>query len=91
MSYSKAKEKAQAFKGANEGYFSDAIKRHGIAGNSADLKSKYDAATKGLDPELAFKALDGGRVFGESGVGDCSSTLYGDGSGASKLMPGLLL
>ena len=30
------------------------------------MKSKYDAATKGLDPELAFKALDGGRVFGES-------------------------
>ena len=61
-----ARAKAQAYQGASEGYFSDAINRHGIAGNSANLKSKYEQATKGLDPELAFKALDGGRVFGES-------------------------
>ena len=53
--------------GANLQYFKDAIKRHGGSpGNAADLLRKYQKATKGLDSGLAFKALSGGRVFGDS-------------------------
>ena len=52
--------------GANLKYFQDAIKRHGGSpGNAADLLRKYQKATKGLDSGLAFKALSGGRVFGD--------------------------
>lgn len=62
-----AKEKAQSFKQANEAYFADAQKRHGIKNKSAaELKALFDKQTAGLDKELAFKALDGGRMFGES-------------------------
>ena len=62
-----AKEKAQSFKQANEAYFADAQKRHGIKNSSAaELKALFDKQTAGLDKELAFKALDGGRMFGES-------------------------
>jgi len=36
-------------------------------GNKAEnLHSKYQEATKDLDKEVAFEALEGGRVFGES-------------------------
>ena len=63
----KAKAKAQSFKEANEAYFADAQKRHGIKDSSAaDLKALFEKQTKGLDKELAFKALGGGRMFGES-------------------------
>ena len=52
---------------ANLGYFEDAIKRHGGSpGNASDLLRKYQKATQGLDSGLAFKALSGGRVFGDS-------------------------
>jgi hypothetical protein len=52
---------------ANLRYFEDAIKRHGGSpGNAADLLRKYQKSTKGLDSDLAFKALSGGRVFGDS-------------------------
>ena len=62
-----AKAKAQSFKGASEAYFADAQKRHNIKDNSAaNLKALFDKQTAGLDKELAFKALDGGRMFGES-------------------------
>ena len=62
-----AKAKAQSFKGATEAYFADAQKRHGIKDNSAaDLKALFEKQTAGLDKELAFKALDGGRMFGEA-------------------------
>ena len=62
-----AKERAQSFKEANEAYFADAQKRHGIKDSStADLKALFEKQTKGLDKELAFKALDGGRMFGKS-------------------------
>lgn len=37
------------------------------ADNSAEgLHKKYQEATRGLNKELAFQALDGGRVFGDS-------------------------
>lgn len=63
----KAKGKVQAFKQANEAYFADAQKRSGIKDNTAaHLKAEFDKQTAGLDKELAFKALDGGRMFGES-------------------------
>lgn len=61
-----AKERAQNHSKANTNYFNEAMKRHGVSGNADDLKARYDKATAGLDPELAFKALDGGRVWGES-------------------------
>jgi len=52
---------------ANTGYFKNAIERHGVKDlNAAELKAKYDKATEGLDKDLAFKALEGGRFFGES-------------------------
>ena len=36
-------------------------------GNKAEnLQRKYNEATKGLDQDVAFEALDGGRVFGDS-------------------------
>lgn len=67
MKKTKAKEKAQAFTRASHAYFADAQKRSGIKHNTAaNLKALYEKQTKGLDPELAFKALDGGRMFGES-------------------------
>ena len=57
----------QNYSNASEAYFSDAQKRHGNHGHTAaSLKSDYDKQTAGLDKELAFQALDGGRQFGES-------------------------
>ena len=64
--WKKAKGKSSAHKKATKEYFADAIKRHKIAGSADDLKARFDKATQGLDKELAFKALDGGRMFGES-------------------------
>lgn len=61
-----AKERAQSYSKANANYFADASKRHGIDGDANQMKAAYEKATAGLDPELAFKALDGGRVWGES-------------------------
>lgn len=51
---------------ANLRYFQDAIKRHGVPGSASNLLTRYQTATKGLDSGLAFKALSGGRVFGDS-------------------------
>ena len=52
---------------ANLQYFQGAIKRHGGSpGNASDLLRKYQKATQGLDSGLAFQALSGGRVFGDS-------------------------
>ena len=51
---------------ANLQYFQDAIKRHGVPGSASNLLTRYQTATKGLDSGLAFKALSGGRVFGDS-------------------------
>ena len=51
---------------ANLRYFQNAIKRHGVPGSASSLLKKYQTATKGLDSGLAFKALSGGRVFGDS-------------------------
>ena len=35
-------------------------------GNVQNLQNLYSEATKGLDQDVAFEALEGGRVFGES-------------------------
>lgn len=51
---------------ANLQYFQDAIKRHGIPGKASNLLKNYQTATKGLDSDLAFKALSGGRAWGDS-------------------------
>lgn len=56
---------------ANRDYFTDAVKRHGFegkgpGGNVDHLMADYKKQTAGLDQELAFKALEGGRQFGES-------------------------
>ena len=56
---------------ASRDYFQDAIKRHGFegrgdGGNADYLYSQYQKDTKGLDADIAFKALEGGRQFGES-------------------------
>lgn len=56
---------------ANRDYFADAVKRHGFqgkgpGGNVDHLLADYKKQTAGLDQELAFKALEGGRQFGES-------------------------
>lgn len=55
-----------AFTSASEAYFQDAINRHKKGGNAAQLFASYQEATRGLDKDLAFKALSGGRVFGDS-------------------------
>ena len=51
---------------ANLQYFQKAIKRHGVGGDASNLLRRYQTATKGLDSGLAFRALSGGRVFGDS-------------------------
>ena len=53
---------------ANKNYFQSAIKRHNASGgpNANQLLANYQKATKGLDQNLAFKALDGGREFSDS-------------------------
>ena len=53
---------------ANRDYFQGAIKRHNAGGgpNANQLLANYQKATKGLDQNLAFKALEGGREFGDS-------------------------
>jgi len=45
----------------------DYFKKVKHKGNKAEnLHEKYQKATKGLDQDVAFQALDGGRVFGDS-------------------------
>ena len=56
---------------ASKEYFEDAIKKHnftgkGDGGNSDFLLKDYTEKTKGLDKDVAFEALEGGRHFGES-------------------------
>ena len=56
---------------ANREYFQSAVKRHGFEGKGPGgdvdyLMKDFAEKTKGLDQDLAFKALDGGRQFGES-------------------------
>lgn len=63
-----AKERAGNYSKANEAYFQDAIKRTGVgkASDAEFLMKDFQEKTKGLDQELAFKAMQGGRMFGES-------------------------
>ena len=65
-----AKERAGNYSKANEAYFAEAAKRAGITegpgGDAAWLAKDFQEKTKGLDQELAFKAMQGGRMFGES-------------------------
>ena len=61
----------QVFESATKDYFADAAKRHGFkagseGGNAANLRQQYEDATKGLDQDLAFQALEGGRYFSDS-------------------------
>ena len=51
---------------ATRDYFADAIRRTGGGGNPDDLLRRYKKATAGLDPSKAFRALGGGRMFGDS-------------------------
>ena len=56
---------------ANREYFQNAVKRHGFEGKGQGgdvnfLMADYKKQTKGLDADLAFKALSGGRQFGDS-------------------------
>ena len=58
---------------ANRDYFTDAVKRHGFegkgpGGNVDHLMADYKKQTAGLDQELAFKALEGGRQFGDNAL-----------------------
>jgi hypothetical protein len=54
----------------NQNYFADAAKRHkitsGQGGDAKWLEEDFKNKTKGLDQDLAFKALDGGRMWGAS-------------------------
>ena len=75
---------------ANKEYFQNAVKKHGFKGKGPGgdvdgLMADYKKQTQGLDPDLAFKALDGGRQFGESDMKRYNKLLKErDGGTASK-------
>jgi len=71
------------FTSATRDYFVDAIRRSGAGGNADDLLRKYQKATRGLDKDKAFRALGGGRMFGDSDrrrYDKLMSEVPGDGS-----------
>lgn len=77
---------------ATRDYFKGAIERHGFTGkgqggNADYLYSQYQKDTKGLDADLAFKALEGGRQFGESDRARYDKLLKERASKQSKAQP----